>query len=342
LRRQLGQAGALLDASRADRIVLVRADWAYDDMIMRGLVRADSDVALAGTDGSCVALNVSASRIDEARTCLETGVVPEGVPRATAEEIASSYNVALRKKELPYLMKLTAGDLPAIEKRIFGGAYKGVTDLVTRYVWPAPARAATRMCAHAGITPNQVTAVGLLLVLLANWMFWHGNYVAGLLAAWLMTFLDTVDGKLARATLTSSRFVNIFDHGIDLVHPPFWWWAWVVGLTAAGHQLEAPGLVLTIIVAGYILQRVEEGLFAVWFGMDMHVWRRFDSVFRLVTARRNPNLVILTFSVLLERPDLGILAVAWWTAFSFLVHAVRITQAALARRHGPLQSWLAS
>ena len=32
-----------------------------------------------------------------------------------------------------------------------------------------------------------------------------------------MTFLDTVDGKLARCTIASSKLGNIFDHGIDLV-----------------------------------------------------------------------------------------------------------------------------
>src|SRR3546814_17463336 len=65
----------------------------------------------------------------------------------------------------------------------------------------------------------------------------------GLVAAYAMTFLDTVDGKLARVTLTSSPIGNVFDHGIDLVHPPFWWWAWIVGLAHAGFDLPASDLV---------------------------------------------------------------------------------------------------
>jgi hypothetical protein len=74
--------------------------------------------------------------------------------------------------------------------------------------------------------------------------------------------------------------------------------------------------------------------------MDMHVWQRFDSLLRLVTARRNPNLAILTVAVLLGRPDTGIQIVAWWVAICLVLHAVRLVQAALARRHGPLRSWL--
>ncbi len=41
-----------------------------------------------------------------------------------------------------------------------------------------------------------------------------------------MTFLDTVDGKLARVTLTSSKFGDIFGprHRPDPSALP-WWWA---------------------------------------------------------------------------------------------------------------------
>ncbi len=346
LRRQLARAGigegpgprAIPPAARA---VLVRADWVYDQAIVAGLAAATGDAALLA-EGECVALCVPAARLDEAAAALAAGRAPEGVRAVSVAELASSYDNTLRKREAPYLLRLREESLDAIERRIFGGAYKGVTDAVTLYLWPAPARAATRFCALRGITPNQVTFASLLLVLLAMWLFWTGRYGAGLLAGWTMTFLDTVDGKLARVTLQSSRFGDFFDHSIDLVHPPFWWWAWIVGLPAAGFSLAHPSAVLAAIVGGYVLQRVEEGVFIACFRMDMHTWKRFDSRFRLVTARRNPNLVLLSASALAGRPDLGILAVAAWTVISLLVHAVRLAQAALQRRHGPLRSWLAA
>jgi phosphatidylglycerophosphate synthase len=186
-----------------------------------------------------------------------------------------------------------------------------------------------------------VTSVSLVLTLLATWLFWHGHYGTGLIAAWLMAFLDSVDGKLARVTLTYTKFGDLFDHLIDLIHPPFWWWAWIAGLAAVQLPLSWGTLALIIIVAGYVLQRVEEGLFISLFKMDMHVWQRFDSRFRLVTARRNPNLAILTLATLAGRPDWGIAIVAIWVAVCLIVHAVRIAQAAHAQRRGPLKSWLA-
>lgn len=341
LRRQLKRAGAVDDASDAQRRVLLRADWVYDDALVRGLAAADDDVALVAPDGGVVALAVAAAATDAAALLAERRA-PATARRVTPAQIADGYNDALRKREPPYLMPLLADDLPAIERRIFAGSYKGVTDLVTLYAWPKPARWVTRQCANAGISPNQVTSASLLLVFAAMALFWTGHYAWGLAAAWVMTFLDTVDGKLARVTLTSSRWGNVFDHSIDLIHPPFWWWAWIVGLPAAGFVLPQAGLALTVIVAGYVLQRIEEGIFIACFGMDMHVWQRFDSRLRLITARRNPNLLLLSASLLAGRPDLGIVAVAWWTALCLVIHALRIVQAALVRRRGPLRSWLSA
>jgi phosphatidylglycerophosphate synthase len=342
LQRQLQRAGADAQEAAADRVVVLRADWVYDEALVRGLVGAADDVALRSEQGELVALCVAAADSAQAAALLAQGRAPAAAREVSPVQVADSYNDKLRKREPPYLLPLTEQNLPAIERRTFSGAYKGVTDLVTLYVWPRPARYVTGWCARAGITPNQVTSASLVLVLAAMWLFWTGHYATGLVAAWGMTFLDTVDGKLARVTLRSSRFGDIFDHSIDLIHPPFWWWAWIVGLGAVGLPLEYPALTLWTIVAGYVLQRLEEGAFIGCFGMDMHVWQRFDSRFRLITARRNPNLLLLTVSVLFGRPDLGIQAVAIWTVLCLVVHALRLAQAGLARRRGPLRSWLAA
>src|SRR3546814_19582607 len=70
---------------------------------------------------------------------------------------------------------------------------------------------------------------------------------------------------------------------------------------------------MAVIVIGYVLQRLIEGEFIRAFGMHIHVWRKFDSQFRLITARRNPNMVILVVALIYNRPDIGLELVAWWT-----------------------------
>lgn len=253
-------------------------------------------------------------------------------------------NKRLRKRETPFLMALAPDTVRRIERASYFGAYKGVTDILTKYLWPEWALVITRICAKFGITPNVVTAIGAILCVLATLLFARGEYWAGMAAALGFMVLDTVDGKLARCTISSSWWGNILDHGIDLIHPPFWWWFWATGLVHWGLELppETFNSVMIAIIGGYVLQRAIEGIFMRRNGgMHIHVWRRFDSRFRLITARRNPNMVILLVSMIFGRPDLGIIGVAVWTVFSCAIHAVRLLQAEVARTYdGRLTSWL--
>ncbi|HYD44440.1 MAG TPA: CDP-alcohol phosphatidyltransferase family protein [Phenylobacterium sp.] len=332
--------------SRAARGGLIaRGDYVMDEALIKALA-GKPGVLLTAEDGTPVAAHVVGAA-SAAMAALEAGDADapglSDLQRTDVAGLGSAYNAALRKREPPLLAPLTPQSVNAIEKRLFAASYKGVTDLVTKYAWPVPARIVTRWCAERKITPNQVTFAGFLLVLLAFWAFWNGDFALGLVAGWLMTFLDTVDGKLARVTLTSSKWGNIFDHGIDLIHPPFWWWAWWVGVQAGPHPL-APDIapwVLASVTLLYALQRAEEGIFMRLYGMHIHSWRPFDSWFRLITARRNPNLILLTLSLFIGRPDLGLLAVAAWTILSFLVHLVRLFQA-LATPRAKVVSWLSA
>ncbi|WP_411289336.1 CDP-alcohol phosphatidyltransferase family protein [Phenylobacterium sp.] len=327
------------DAAADATVVLAHAGWVFDEALIRALAERPGAV-LVDTTGRPVAAHIAGPLAAAAAQGLDAGDLGHDLAqRLTALDLLGAYNSTLRKREPPVLERLTADNVRQVEKRLFQGSYKGVTDLVTKYVWPAPARVVTRWCALAGITPNQVTFASLLLVLAALWLFWTGQFGWGLAAAWVMTFLDTVDGKLARVTLKSSPLGNVFDHGIDLIHPPFWWAAWVMGAQAGPHPLTAPGAVIWIVVGGYVAQRVLEGIFLGAFKVEMHAWRPFDSFFRLITARRNPNLILLTLAVLAGRPDIGILAVAVWTVISFVVHLAQCVQAAAVPR-GAVVSWL--
>jgi phosphatidylglycerophosphate synthase len=219
-------------------------------------------------------------------------------------------------------------EIPAIEKRLFGAAYKNITDLVTKWAWPVPAAAATRVLAQRRVHPNTITIASWILAIAAALLFAGGRFGLGLVAAWVMTFLDTVDGKLARVTLTSSRFGHVLDHGLDLIHPPFWYLAWGFG---ASGGLDAA---TTVVVIGYFVGRLLEGLFLLSFEMETHCWKPIDSLFRTITARRNPNMILLTVGALAGAPDLGMVMVAIWTAVSIGFHVVRLLQAFVARARG--------
>jgi phosphatidylglycerophosphate synthase len=329
-------------------VIIVRGDVVLDAPVVSALV--DQPGIILGADDEdgtgFVAAHAPAGQADRVSRLLTAGGgtgETHGLRPVTSAELGASYWKALRKREVPYARRLSTERLKQIEWRMFMGTYKGATDLVTKWVWPWPAFHATKLCTRLGITPNMVTWTSLLFVILAFWWFWQGQWALGLAAGWLMTFLDTVDGKLARVTLTSSKFGNALDHGIDLVHPPFWYIAWAQGLQGGAHALDPTVLyvVLGVILAGYVLQRVIEGI-SIWlFKIEIHVWRPIDTLFRQITARRNPNLLLLTLFTLIGRPDWGLVAVALWTGLCLLLHGLQLVQASGAcRRAGALRSWM--
>ena len=347
LRRSFRRAGVETELTASDletwtgALVAIRASYVFDEALIKGMLNSPG-VALKADDGEIVAAHGEGPQNIDLAFSVVTEINEEAAANFVVQDsvtLASAYQKALRKRARPLLRALDNADPAAVERALFDSSYKGVTDLVTKYVWPVPALAVTRRCARRGITPNLVTWVSFGFVILATLLFWHGWFVAGAVAAWLMCFLDTVDGKLARCTLTSSKLGNVFDHGIDLLHPPFWYYAWFTGLgIALASNLE---WALWVVVLGYIAGRLQEGLFIWRFEIEIHTWRPIDSWFRLITARRNPNLLILTVAALLQAPDRGLMLVAVWTIISFVFHTVRIVQAFQAQLGGRAPaSWL--
>jgi len=333
-----------------DKVLLMNGQYIIDQVTFNALVGRPNTVLIAqeGTGFIIVAAYLKNYSLEELQALLLKIDIQPGqhgkIQLYQAVDIAGQYHQELRKKYIPYVLKVGRVPKDKIEKIMFDGSYKGITDIVTKYIWPPIALPLTRWAAFLRLTPNSVTFISLLMVLLATWCFFRGYFTVGLASAWMMTLLDTVDGKLARVTLTSSKFGNIFDHGIDLIHPPFWWWGWWYGLlqmNSLEFPLFDPIVVLWVIVAGYVLQRLIEGYFVWRYGMYIHVWQRLDSVFRLITARRNPNLLILTVCQIFNQPGWGLTLVAIWIFLSLVFHLVRLGQAEINKsRSGPLVSWL--
>jgi hypothetical protein len=329
-------------------VLMLRGDCLYDDRVIRGLVKSRS-VLLEVDDAGDVffaAAHVERKDAQSAGARLGgTGLPPPGkeVATVTVVQVAQGFEMGLRKFDRPYVLRVTAERRSALEQLTFSGAYKGVTDLVTKWLWPAPAQQVTHWCVRTGISPNQVTAMSLVLVIVALALFARGEYGWGLLAGWIMTFLDTVDGKLARVTVTSTQLGNVFDHGIDLIHPPLWYLAWGMGLAPAVTAIWGFSLpvIYAVIFAGYIGGRLCEGAFELWIAkFSIFTWRPFDAYFRLIVARRNPSMIMLTASLCAGRPDLGLLAVAAWHALSMAILVVRLRQGAGARLRGrAVRSW---
>jgi hypothetical protein len=102
-----------------------------------------------------------------------------------------------------------------------------------------------------------------------------------------------------------------------IIHPPLWYIAWGVELTTALTLPFTLAVLFWLILIGYIGGRLCEGPFQFWVGsFDIFIWRPRDSFSRLITARRNPNLILLTFGWFMDRLDIGVLSVVIWHLIS--------------------------
>jgi phosphatidylglycerophosphate synthase len=338
------------DLPSNNSVLILRGDYLFDKHVLSFLLKHINIVlkVQGGVGLLPVAAHVEASLASSTWRGLQQEHTREivNLQSITLEDLSASFVKELTKSDHPSVFPIREDNRTALEAHLFAGSYKGVTDLVTKFLWPVPAQWATRLCALWGISPNQVTSLSFVLVIATGVLFGHGLWFWGLVLGWVMTFLDTVDGKLARVTVTSSKWGNIFDHGIDLIHPPLWYLAWGIGLTTFSPFLPwlTVDITVGIIFIGYILGRTVEGLFEWWLGgFTIFCWKPLDSYFRLVTARRNPNLILLTASFLLGRPDLGLEAVAIWTVGSTMILLGRLLMAIWEKSaRGSLTSWLAA
>ena len=125
------------------------------------------------------------------------------------------------------------------------------------------ARLLVKPLARTPITPNQSTAITLLLALLASGLFATGEPVAQHWGAGLFVlarFFDHFDGELARLTGRSSKVGYYFDYvagaisyaalffgiGVGLAHGPLQEWAIVLGCAGCAAALISMPLNLGI------------------------------------------------------------------------------------------------
>ncbi|MCL6698222.1 CDP-alcohol phosphatidyltransferase family protein [Sphingomonas sp. NSE70-1] len=292
---------------------------------------------VTSTKGRPLAVVVGPAEIDVAKKAI---VGEGGLTLASADTIGSVYVRKLRRTLEPLALSLGEQPRSTIERKLFSSVYKGVTDVVTKYAWPEPALWLTRGAAVLGLSPNFVTILGLVLTFVAGWQFYVGNLVTGMAAAWLMTLLDTVDGKLARVTITSSAFGNRLDHGNDIIHPPLWWLCLAFGIDRVAPGNKWVWTSCWVILATYLIGRVLEKGFKARFGFNPFMWKRFDSRFRMIISRRNIILLIMTVGLLTGGTAEAFVLCAAWSVMSVLIQAFRYLQAIGHSRREPIRAWL--
>ncbi|WP_119305044.1 CDP-alcohol phosphatidyltransferase family protein [Dongia deserti] len=296
-------AQTLVDARLYDFLVQQRHD----------LVAEDGDAAIAWI-GDPILLDANAADLRSA--------VSGSLPRLTQAEFPGF--IRNLRRTLPfYLFRIgSVEDRAKVERFLFWSNYKGSTDFFTKYVYPPLVWVMVRPLAHAHVHPNWVTIISIILTFAAVPLFGGGYFLAGFLCAYGMSVLDSVDGKLARLTFTDSKIGNVLDHGLDLVHPPFWYCAWAYGLSQ-GDVWSPVFLASLVMLLLYMVDRLILKIYPTRFGRGLHTHGPMDGFVRTFISRRNINLPLFTVGYIAGFGIETIYLIVAWQAATCLYHGAR-------------------
>lgn len=326
------RAREALHAAPGAPVLMLDAATVVDPRLVRHLAAGDTAARVAlGGDGD--------ERAGVLRlTAADAGLLPATAPdlTAVAEAVAAaapaavvapedvpSFIVNLRRSLPFYLFGVrSAATARRLERVLFDWNYKGSTDFMTKWVYPPLVWRLVRLSTAAGISANAITILSVVLTFAAVPLFAAGQFAAGLACAYAMSVLDSVDGKVARLTLSDSAFGNLLDHGLDIVHPPLWYAAWAWGLGARG--LDGPlGLAGLLLIGFYVGDRLVLMVAKARFGRGLHAMHPLDAAARTWIARRNVNLVIMTLGLLAGQAEAAFYLICAWQGATMLWHAAR-------------------
>lgn len=331
LRGSFGQRLRESLAASADGLVVVDGRTAHDPRLLQFLIghtRACVAVRGEGDRRAAVLLLTSdlAAQIPEhAANLLEVAdaLLAAGLIAPLRDEDMPSF-VAKLRRVLPYWL-FAVPDPQAraeIERWMFWSNYKGSTDFLTRWVFPPVVWPLVRISTRLGIHPNVITTFSIILAFAAVPLFASGHFLAGFIAAFTMAVLDSVDGKVARVTLTDSVIGDVMDHGLDIVHPPFWYWSWAVGLGAVASP-DPLWIAMIALNAIYVADRLVLGVAKYRLGFGLHAATQLDTRVRTFIARRNTNMTIMVLALLIGQGALGFYLVTAWQGLTLLWHTAR-------------------
>jgi phosphatidylglycerophosphate synthase len=314
-------------AAQRSPALVVEADTLVDARLYDFLAAQSGDLVAA--DGDAILARIGdASRLQPGAATL-SAAMPTDAPRLT--QAAFPGFIRNLRRTLPfYLFRVTdAAARKSVERFLFWSNYKGSTDFFTKYVYPPLVWILVRPLARWGVHPNTVTAVSILLTLAVIPFCATGHFLAGFLCAYGMSVLDSVDGKLARLTFTDSKLGNVLDHGLDLVHPPFWYCAWAYGLTLGtgpdgGGDVSSPVFIASLWMLGlYVLDRLILKVYPTRFGRGLHTHAPMDGFVRTFISRRNINLPLFTVGYIAGLGIETIYVMVAWQALTCLYHGIR-------------------
>ena len=146
LRRVLGSARPvqllddLQDLPASASVMLLRGDYLFDSRVVQALAASAATLLRVRVGDSLLdlAAHVPAPQAAALRRRLlhpqGDDPLPQGIVTATPDELCPPYQEQLLKSDPPFVLPVTAENRKNLERLLFGSAYKGITDFVTKWV----------------------------------------------------------------------------------------------------------------------------------------------------------------------------------------------------------------
>jgi len=167
-----------------------------------------------------------------------------------------------------------------------------------RRIFDWPFRAILAMVVATGLSPMQLTVLGLLSNVLLGWLLLRGEaFAAGMLLV-LAGLFDLLDGAVARIRGTASRLGAFADAALDRVSDMILFGCTFWMLSAQGHRLGAALALATLVISlgvSHIRADAEAAGVALSEGLFQRLERYVAMFFALVVpGMMLPMLLLLT------------------------------------------------
>src|SRR5438034_7536876 len=326
----------LLEPSPADCFLIIPANIYCDARLLAALCAKDSSVALVDSDppefagqlirNPCgpalitrdflLALSPTAPFFSELTRKIDHGKV-DTVDAAKQDD----YIVSMRRHVRPLSFRVPLEqDRRLAERIILNSAQKGTLDLPAYLHAPIETGVISLLC-KTQITPNQITITGLVIGCSATVAFAVGRVGLGILAALIFGIVDGLDGKQSRVKIETTERGK-WEHHLDYLIENSWWAAIAFDLWRSG-QLPKVFYFFALLVASHLLDEFAKRRVKMAKGRLLDDITPFDRAFRLIAARRNVYVWILTCGFLLGVFPQSYAIICGWAAFSAAVHLVR-------------------
>ena len=326
----------ILEQAQTARVLIVPANVYCDVRLLAALSARNSPTVLVdsnppqfvehmiqNTSGPALvtrdfllACSDSAPVLEELKQKIETGEI-DAVDAAKVDD----YILSMRRHVRPLCFAAPrTQERHLAERIILDAAQKGTLDFPA-YVHAPIETAIVALLCKTRITPNQVTIAGFMIGCGATTAFVFGHVGVGLLAALAFGIVDGLDGKLSRVKVETTERGK-WEHHLDYLIENSWWMAIAFHLWQSA-QFPNAFYFLALLVGSHLVDEFVKRRAKMSTGRLLDDVAPFDRAFRLIAARRNVYVWVLTGGFLLGAFSQSYAIICGWAALSAAVHLIR-------------------